>query len=249
LDDSLKKFNTKEAEENITFYNFIAYAKAISKAVKENIKKVKEIQKRYHILPVPNPAGPENGINSSKIYYQDTDFNTVNDNKIVELSKIEILNTLTLSLNNYVNNENSQTNTITGKKPIAVFPISMHQLPGSGDVTKTLLETLVAERDNMFSQANKALQEIEYALGEFSGFGICDAFVIQTALMLMDKLALAGLLDQDALNRMQSFPELKIVGTPLGIEASLQELESKVSALYQLFDQIYQDETDPVAND
>lgn len=231
--------NSKLAEQKV-FITFINYCRAFSKRIKENIRIIKEVQGKYHILPISNIYGPSYGVQTSKIFYDDP-FNTEMDQDIVKKTSIDILNNIQLSITGILSSSTGSAldTTITGKQPIKGAPISMPKLPGSGDNLKDEIQKMSNNRSRDFETANLALKELEYTFGEFSGFGLCDAFVIQSSLYLMEKGALIGLLDKDAFSRMQSIKELKTSLSPWTIIDSLKELESKVSQLYQIFQQIY----------
>lgn len=255
IDSSLTStFGDQGIIERKIYVSFINYSRALSKKIKQNIKIIKQAQTKYHLLPIPSSNGPEFGLKTSQIEFQDTAYNTDLDKLIINLSISDIISNLESSIKSFINPNNNNSVTaaaspITGKTAISIFPTDITQTIGSGNNVQSQLKSLTGSRDKIFKQVNQSLQELEYALGEFSGLGLCDIYIIQTALYLIKKEALLGLLDTDARERMKKNQELNTGLTPLGIIASLNELENITANLYQIFDQIYEAETDAPGND
>lgn len=223
------------------YISFINYARALSKKLKINVTTLKQAQQFFHLLPIPSIYGPVNGISAQNIYFQDP-FNTELDQKIIQLNTLNVIENIKISSEQAISRITGKPTELTNRQPIPVFPMSMPDLEGSGNNIKDGLERTVNFRNKTFDAFNKALMNVEYVMGEFTGFGLCDAFVIQFALYLMEKPELYGLLDTEARDRLKTLPEIdpKISDAQVpDVITCLKALENKVSSLYQVFQQIY----------
>jgi PHD/YefM family antitoxin component YafN of YafNO toxin-antitoxin module len=108
------------------------------------------------------------------------------------------------------------------------------------------LEDLTNKRKAIAKPALEALKNIEYIMGEFSGLGLIDIVAIQSALWLMDRDKLVGLIDANAYARLAKHrADLNLSGISRSDDVleSLKEFEKKLKNVYSLiqlyFNQVY----------
>lgn len=114
--------------------------------------------------------------------------------------------------------------------------------------TQEQLDILTARRKSQAEPGIQALKNIEYIMGEFSGLGLIDIVAIQSALWLMDRDKLVGLIDSRAYERLKNKkyrPNLNVSGISRSEDVleSIKDFETKLKDIYSLiqlyFDQIY----------
>jgi hypothetical protein len=115
--------------------------------------------------------------------------------------------------------------------------------PPDGSDVSTFLQRAVDTRRSNFEYVNKAFQYIEYITGEFSGLGLCDIWVIISALYIIDENVFISLLDDKAFERMSGNSDYFNVRSPpkrtTNIKIALTKLTLLIKDLYSICDDIY----------
>jgi len=186
-------------KNNINYLNFINMATELMKILKQNVSNARKSQEKYHLVPQVLGSSPEQNLEMAKIYALDPN-NSELDRKIVS----EILQATSLSiqemLSSFVNDDkkpvNSPQTTIFSNG--AVTPV---QNPSKKDSNKFNLASALNQRLKEEESMKRSLKYIEYLMGEISGFGICDMFVIMSAFYLLEDNVLISFLDDDCYDR------------------------------------------------
>jgi hypothetical protein len=191
-------------------------------------------------VPVPNIAGPENGLNVQGVFLSTNitpDFVTAADQSIIQ-AKLRVT----------VNQINAQTAQISSNPDKGGFAFDNFKNNFGTDTTSSLgdigtqsLQKLTDIRNNDLRKANDALRTVEIIMGEFSGLGLCDIIAVMGSLYIMPKESLLGFLDSDAILRMNK--KLNLNETSPGINKAMADLTNTVQGFYNIMDQIYQDIT------
>lgn len=230
---------SENAQQTVYQNTFINFASALNKKIKENLEIIRKAQKSYHFLFKTNANGPAYGMNLNPISAQDAFYNTELDEELVILAnKCEISN-IELNILSLINKKQELPTTFTGSLPTDIFEVPTEKLPGAGDNLRTSLNYKSKIREKIVNEAFRSLVYLEYALGEFSGFGLIDVLAIKYSFYFISKEALFGLLDLEAQERMKSYPNVKIDFVPKDIESALKELENQISAAYKTLQEAF----------
>jgi hypothetical protein len=237
---SLSKDNKSASVYYAIFYGLM---KAMMKELKNNVQLVNASQTLYHFLPNPGVSGPEfatqYGSIVKTIYFNDK-YNTAKDEEIVKASlEYYLFQIDTLSqniLSDYKQKEipNDAPNPL--KDAFAFFSKEKQE----SETKIKNLKKLNDERSATCKKAIEALQNIEYITGEFSGFGLCDYWVIFSSLHLISVESLVSLLDDTSYENMKSAPfNIKSPPARKPIGDALKELSKTIYNLYNVCDSLY----------
>ena len=233
--------NTNATGNEVFYYsNFINFSLQLMKELKKHVDIVNNTQQMYHFLPIPANSGPEFGSSIDAINAKDP-YNEVNDLNIVLFKsksakdKINLLVQKIKDVNEIYNGgQLSKNKSVLG--PITDFVNG----PSESSHLQNNLNELISTRNQYCNKAINSLKYIEYITGEFSGLGICDVWVILSALYIVDSQVLVSLLDSRAYERMQNKVfNLKTPPEQLPISDALKELASTIKSLYSICDAIY----------
>lgn len=231
----IKLVTTKDIYQKTDSAKFIGNINTIRAMMKLLVRSENTIvqhQKEYYWLPAPSTTGPEGGSTVQKVFLftqeEDLQLQTEFDKNILESS-----------IKSAVSDQNSESATQL-KFPVPTTDFGASSTSGLGDNNADNGETLSQTRERKLSKANAALRNVEVITGEFSGLGLCDIVAIISALNIMDREKLLGLLDDDAYLRMQTELKLTAESAPRSsVTASIEELNKLVKDYYNLMDQIY----------
>lgn len=241
-------------DETVQFANYINAIQSSLKQLYQAVSSVRMVlaadptnngAAKYNWTPIPSTSGPEQGSTTRDLYTQQP-----NDPNNTQLDQNIIANLFQQSLNNISNKITSlQAANIGG------FAFDGIELTPDQNSTDALGDTYVApidsqmnERASLTDAANTGIQNIERLVGEFSGIGLIDIFVISAAFWTLDKSSLISLLDSTAINRMLTNANLQdpIVqsaknGAPVNATTAIANFQSQVLQIYQVVDQMWLD--------
>lgn len=239
---------TKSAEDQV-FLQYVNIIRAMIDKLVEAITIIKDVESKYHWVPIPNTKGPEFGSTTQSIIIGDA-LNTTIDtdiiNKIVqnEIAQINIQGTQVSQpdLGNFVDLEKLQA------------PTDNQTTDAVGDRSAEETTDMITKRTDKTNAANDALRTIEIIMGEFSGLGLCDILAIYLALWAIDTRTLVGMLDTESFIRLtQSGGDLQAAAVqerqannnnPVSgydIVTVMTNFEQKVIEIYKLMDQLLAD--------
>ncbi len=246
-------FETKlVTSEKIQFANYINIIRSMLKKLSDSVDNVLPViacsptlfnQAKYNWIPIPNVRGPEYGCITRDVIQQGKDpFNTDADKELIYfLYRQEVI-----TINNKLRAKS--------KSDLGGFAFDDNEITPDanssdawGNKTLVAIDELKTKRKSITDQANSSLREIEIIMGEFSGLGLCDILAISAALWIVDKETLINMLDQTAIDRMLTLPDLSASevqaasASHLEPTAVLTKFESKVKEIFQLMDAIYKD--------
>jgi hypothetical protein len=241
-------------DETVQFANYINAIQSSLKQLYQAVSSVRMVlaadptnngAAKYNWTPIPSTSGPEQSSTTRDLYTQQP-----NDPNNTQLDQNIIANLFQQSLNNISNKLTSlQAANIGG------FAFDGIELTPDQNSTDALGDTYVApidsqmnERASLTDAANTGIQNIERLVGEFSGIGLIDIFVISAAFWTLDKSSLISLLDSTAINRMLTNANLQdpIVqsaqnGAPVNAATAIANFQSQVLQIYQVVDQMWLD--------
>lgn len=220
--------------EIIIFSKFIKLINALVYELAKSRIEIDKIRKYINWKPIPNINGPEFG----------SELNIVRPNDTTNNKSIEV-DIITLELKQFL--ENTDFDLGLNSPDLGNFSFSnvddiiFDGLKKDTQFYTRQLDTLHRRRDEAGNKANALLKNIEIITGEFSGLGLLDIIAIQATLWLISTNALLGLIDDSALERMQTIQGLKVntSGRNTPIDA-LKEFEKKLSEIYVLIELFYQ---------
>jgi len=234
-DDKIRELRFLEAIKKIRGLAFVLkYEKEIiTKAQSENfwLPKITSKDLSNFNLTDANLFG-DNNVNS--FFYTDVDKKYINIKKEQELSEsLKNLNNLLLS--NIKNNDPSQF----------VFDNYLNFLDGDADRYSPDKKEMIAKtekrRSNNISQGNKSFVNIERILGDFSGLGILDVICYITALYLLPKENILGLLDDAAFARCKNILKIPDTQVKSDVLSSMKEYVKNLHSMYALAEKIVLD--------
>lgn len=220
------------------FVSFVNIIRAMMIALVDAQNDILKAQSKYYWVPVPATNGPEGGSTVQGVFL-DTKIskNLITDSDQAVLSAV---------IKSAINQINAQTAPANGTPDAGGFAFDSFKTTFNQDTSNALgdnsqqnLDELNKKRNSLLSKANSALRTVEIITGEFSGLGLCDIIAIMGALYLMPEEDLLGLLDDDALRRMNTI--LQTDKSKNSIESALTSLTNNVKDFYNLMDQIYFD--------
>lgn len=246
---------TQTVEAFIFLKNF-NIMRAMIRILKDSINTIKEVQTKYHWIPIPDNKGIDHAVYTQSIVLQSVIINgiktaqldpmsTQNDREIIDYTaKIELSNVNSNNVKQDLGNFAFQN--------IQALPDSSVS-PGFINRAEDTLKSLLDERTEITNKACNALKYIEIIMGEFSGLGLCDIIAIYTALWTIDSEVLVNMLDDESFNRMIKDPSLLDIavvkrqnngGRTLSGEIVLNKFESKIKEILNLMDDIFKNYTD-----
>jgi len=243
-DDSLiKKVSENNVFKNSQLEQFIKYFdifRAMFKKLTLAQKEITRIQSNYYWIPIPSRRGPEGGCTTQNVFLKDPqNLQSSKDNKIKSTQSAFFIA--------QINAESSKPSSADpGNFTIPPqLQLSVDNSKGLLNLTKSNLDRLANARESELNRANKALQDIEVIMGEFSGLGLCDILVVLASLYTMDKKYLLGFLDEDAYNRCKSQMGFGDFFSPRPtISESMENLTKSVTDFYNLLEKLYENAKD-----
>ncbi len=225
------------SNKNEYYLNFIKNGTKILKLVKENIKKATFCQQKYNLLPITDSSSPEIGNLSIKPIYALDPRNTELDKEIVLKVKLSAAENIKQMF--YKSDEKKET--VNPKNEIAAIVSTVS--PGSQEKVQQKekdLGQLKAERKSHEESICQSIKYIEYLMGEFSGFGIIDMYVVTSAFYLLDDGVLASFLDDGAFSRAKD-PDfnLNVPDRSVSVVEAYKKLAETIKILYLTLDTIY----------
>lgn len=224
--------------DQIKFATFVNIIRAMMLALVNAQNDILKAQSKYYWVPVPATNGPEGG-NTTQGVFLDKNLNST----LITSSDQAVL---TAVIKTAINQINAQTASANGIPDAGGFAFDSFKTTfGSdtsnalGDISQQNLDELNSKRNSLLNKANSALRTVEIVTGEFSGLGLCDIIAIMGALYLMPEADLLGLLDNDALRRMNTI--LQTNKSKNDVESALTSLTNNVKDFYNLMDKIYLD--------
>jgi hypothetical protein len=225
------------------FAKYLSIIQALMTKLVSAIHKVEEAQGKYYYLPIPSASGPEHGcsvrgiiwsqdvIENNQTLITDADFDIACSELAASMTRIT--NAVTIPNATPDVGASSPTNTVGNQ-----ITLDIDTSNALGDQNSYMNSIMMANRNQLLSEANQSMQIIEMIMGEFSGLGLCDIIAIMAALYVMDMPYVLGLLDKDAYARATT-----ILGTlPAAngsISACLKQLASTVMQFYQIMDVVF----------
>jgi len=222
----------------IILKKFLNIIRALVKSLISNIHIINNTNIKINFQPIPNNKfGPEYGLTLNDVDYGDTVRNKEIEKNIAELKNKKILADIQLKI--------GRKNNDLGKFSFAnIDDIILGETHNIDDFYADQLDKLVKKRNKIGLDGINAFQEIEMLLGEFSGLGLIDIFVIQAALWGSDLSVLLGLIDDDAFKRYTSLISATNVNR-LSVNDALKSFEKKAAEIYKIVQKYY---TDPQFN-
>jgi len=239
-DELIKKVAANNVFKNTQVEQFVKYLnifRAMFKKLVAAQEVIRQVQSNYYWVPMPSRTGPEGGCTVQKVFLEDP-------NKLQTSKDIKIKSTQS---DFFISQINAQSTKPTSADPgnFTIPPslqLSVDNSKGTGDLIKTNLDKLANMRNNELTRANKALQDIEVIMGEFSGLGLCDILVILASLYTVDKKYLLGFLDDDAYDRAKIQVGFGDFFSPRpSITESMQNFTDTVTDFYNLLAKLYKD--------
>jgi hypothetical protein len=223
---------------------FSDYIKIIQIVVDKLIESINNIQKlrlKINFEPIPSPTGGvEDGTNGGKLNTPIA--NDINnraiETQIIQLTQKQILNDIQFDTG--LNGAPDLGDFVFSNLDDSVFSINKN-------VDKSYqsnLDSLNNNRNTLGNYGIDYLRNIEIIMGEFSGFGLIDMIAMQAALWIMDPLALLGLIDTRAIQRIADYrPDININGVEDSdipdVVTSLASFESTLLNIYQFIQKYY----------
>lgn len=224
-----------EASQLIKFLNIF---RSMCKKLNIALKKISEVENKYRWTPIPNKKGPEFGSSTQDIVIN-------NDSALNHGEEVDIVDKELQSSIDKILSKQLEKDTID----LGNFALSKIQVSPDGENARSYgnindddINKLKEKRERVCSQANDALRTIEIIMGEFSGLGFCDIIAIYSALWLVDKKYVAGMMDDDAQKRMLNIPKFVSADIAPSVEISLNEFGKKVKEMYEIMQLIYKNE-------
>lgn len=202
---------------------------------------ISTLQVKNFWLPKLNNDNIDSGFSSKELSINDQNLNTFyskQDQNIVNLDNEQSLKQLSKNISNILNPTTNNTSDF-------IFDQFLSFLDNEADAytpdkTKQISDMKKSRAFNI-DNGNKALLTIEKIMGEFSGFGLLDAICIITALYVMPKENLLGLLDDESFLRCKTQLSLPNNQEKSNIIFSLEELNKQIHAMYNLSEKIFTD--------
>ena len=224
--------------DQIKFATFVNIIRAMMISLVNAQNDILKAQSRYYWVPVPASNGPEGGSTTQGVFL-DKNLNKI----LITDSDQAVLNAV---IKTAINQINAQTASANGIPDAGGFAFDSFKATFGSDTSNALgdnsqqnLNELNSKRISLLNKANSALRTVEIITGEFSGLGLCDIIAVMGSLYLMPEADLLGLLDNDALRRMNTI--LKTNKSKNDIESALTSLTNNVKDFYNLMDKIYLD--------
>ncbi len=220
------------SSEIVVYEKFVRILESLVTQLVKAINDIGRIRTNINWKPIPNINGPEFGSELNAPDRSDPD-NLQKENDINKAELIKVVGQTDLDvgvsdadLGDFIFSDLTDT----------ALNATQHNYKFYDDQLKTLNN----KRNEDGNKANELLRQIEIITGEFSGLGLLDVIAIQAALWIIPQNTLLGLIDSDAIGRMETNKNLQ---SGIGPSASLQaltEFEQKLSEIYILIEAFYQ---------
>ena len=236
ISSSSNTLKLSEAKQLQKYFNLIL---VMSRSLVEFQRTIQSAQALYYWIPIPSTTGIEAGISVRPIILTELEnFYTISDLQIV-----------VQNIKYFIDQLNSQAEGLTGNVPKgAEYAIPSFTNTFSSETSDIVDSTIADQLSYLFDlrakklgEANKALQNIEIIMGEFTGLGLSDIVIIMASLYTMDRDSLLGFLDDDAYDRaakVLSIPKSRDESKS-SITKALKNLTDTVKNYYNLFEQAY----------
>lgn len=225
------------------FGDYIKIIQIVIDKLIDSINEVQKLRQKNNLQPIPDPKnGVESGIDGGTVNtpIPNDPNNKAIENQLIQLSQQQILNDIQFDTG--LNGAPDLGDFVFSNLDDSVFSVNKN-------VDKSFQEKLDSLNENRNKDGNDSinfLRNIEIIMGEFSGFGLIDIIAIQAALWIMDPLALLGLIDSRAVQRIRDFrkndiniKDIQSTDIP-DVVSSLQSFEKTLLNIY-LFIQKYYD--------
>lgn len=223
--------------ELMVFSKFIRIIEALVLELAHSFIEIDKIRKNINWKPIPNTNGPEFGSTLNAVDISDAN-NKVTEKDIANLQMQKFLQETDFDIG-------FTAPDLGGFSFSNVDDIVFGSLKNVSQFYDKQLNTLTKRREELGNRANDLLRRMEIITGEFSGLGLLDIIAIQAALWVIKPEALMGLIDDEAITRMQSDAKLKseltLPGAKMAPGEALAEFEKKLSEIYVLMNAFYQD--------
>lgn len=237
ITNPLSALHTNELQ---IFDNYLNTMRAIITAVVQAIQSVEKVRLTINFQPVPDTkTGPETGVNGGNTLDQ-----IVPNDPNNMTYETDIINQ---TYNSYVNDLSQ------------ALDVGLQGVPDPGDfvfpnITDTIglgnksvqpsytdrITSITDLRTQLGNQGITSLQQIEIAMGEFSGLGVLDILAIQAALFIMDGNSLLGLIDSSAYMRAQKRQSINLNNTSqTDVITALTNFEMTLKNIYLVMQGYY----------
>jgi len=181
------------------FSDYVKIMQIVVDKLIESINEIQKIRQAMNFQPMPNPIGGiENGGTVNVPIANDLN-NRLLENEIITRTQKQILNDLQFDTG--LNGVPDVGDFVFSNLDDSVFSINKN-------IAKSYqqnLDLLNEKRNKLGNDGINFLKNIEIIMGEFSGLGLIDMIAMQAALWIMDPLALLGLIDTRALQRIRNY--------------------------------------------
>jgi hypothetical protein len=194
IDSDIKGITTVQVKN---IQRLVKTIRSVIESLTAAILVIDKARQKINWVPIPNSEGPEKGGLGAILNQKDIANSTDVDRRVLNL-KIKKLNAerriaAELDLGDFASPFNSSVN------------------DDNIQLIDQELQDLIAQRDQIASDAFKAMGDIEIISGEVAGLGLLDVLAIYTALWAMDEKALISLLDDQSFSRLKNFfPDLLV---------------------------------------
>lgn len=222
------------------FNNYFKIIRALVNNLIKNIKEINDIRSQINFQPVPDPRRGMEGDVTIEGVERDP------NNKEKENNILDLYAKVSLGSFAFASDLGLQGQVDEGSFVFSGIDDMVFSAEKAVDTSlQDQLDGLLSDRQSKGLTAAEELKSIEYIMGEFSGLGLIDIVAIQSALWLMDKEKLVGLIDTAAYERMKKRKSINSNGISRDpdVLACLKEFELKLKDVYTLtqlyFDQVF----------
>ncbi len=237
--------------EKQKFIYFLNIIRAMVVELNTAIKGIKSIQGSYYWLPKPDKMGPENGFSIRQVFksiYTEEALKPLNTEKDFELIYAIQTAELTKLKGDSILKENVGVPDVGKYALSSVFStfspvVNPSTSAGVKDVRQDQVQKLSESRKAELEKAGNFLKKVEMIMGEFSGFGLCDAVAILAALYTMPSESLLGFLDDDAYERAKKDKNLKgqLPSSKPSFDTASNDLIKNIKSFYDIMDKVTDD--------
>lgn len=224
--------NLHQSEINI-FRRFVEIIDNLLHTMLQSYVAIETIRGSINWKPIPNVNGPEFGSTLNEVSLTDP-ANRKSERDINEQTATIVFSSQSFDIGAQSSKGDTGAFVFSDIEDV----VSDTTKKDTKDLDKRIAK-LNKNRNHLGKQANDHLRIIEIITGEFSGLGLLDIMAIQATFWVLDEGVLLGLIDPEALIRMQSVSELEASATALNPTVAMDEFEKKIAEMYQLIDQLY----------
>lgn len=190
------------------FNNLRKVFKVLVDALFVAINTIDSVESKIHWVPMPDPLGMEVNVTSNSYIPNDPNGMDI-DRELDRLSRLKAINDNEIDLLKsdlgIVTNGVNPNSAFSSLDNIA-FGSILSNVPTKYDER---IQSLTSTRNELANKASKALRNIAIIMGDTSGLGLIDMYCIYAALWTVDKTTLVNMLDDGAIERLKSIPELQ----------------------------------------